>query len=84
MSEQSEANKIWENQVEFLKSNSYTEFLGINGEPIEFEWSIFPGFYVIGDDPENLQDRNIEPENFEGRIVFMSMFNDTDWMEREN
>ena len=29
-------------QEEFLKSNSYRELLGIDGEPIEFEWNIFP------------------------------------------
>ena len=28
---------------------------------------------------KNLQDQNIEPEHFQGRIVFMSMFDDIAW-----
>ena len=34
-----------EGQVEeFKMSASYKELTGIGGEPIEFEWNIFPGF----------------------------------------
>ena len=41
MSDHTEANRRWDNQVEeFRQSNSYREFLGIDGEPIEFEWNI--------------------------------------------
>ena len=44
MSDHSEANRRWENQVaELLQSNSYRELHGIDGEPIEVEWNIFPG-----------------------------------------
>ena len=33
----------WEGQVEeFKMSASYKELLGIDGEPIEFEWNILP------------------------------------------
>ena len=41
----------------------------------------------IGNPPENpeyLQDQNIEPETFTDRIIFMSMFNDTEWTRRGN
>ena len=31
---------------------------------------------------KDLQDRNIEPEKFEDRIIFMSMFNDIRWTKR--
>ena len=38
MSEHSEANQIWENQIEeFRQPISYREIHGIDGEPIEFE-----------------------------------------------
>ena len=30
-------------------SLSYKELLGIGGEASEFEWNIFPGFFVIAD-----------------------------------
>ena len=51
LSDHSEANRRWENQVEeFRQSNSYRELHGIDGEPTEFEWNIyFPLTYVIGD-----------------------------------
>ena len=32
----------------------------------------------------DLQERNIEPEKFEDRIIFMSMFNDIEWTQRGN
>ena len=32
----------------------------------------------------DLQNQNIEPENFEGRMIFMSMFNDIDWTSSGN
>ena len=48
---------------------------------------IFRRTYFIGDppeDPKDLKDRNIEPENFEDQITFMSMFSDMDWTKRGN
>ena len=33
---------------------------------------------------EDVQDRSIEYEDFEDRIIFMSMFNDIDWTKRGN
>ena len=50
------------------------------------EWDIHPGrtsLEILQKSQKNLQDQNIEPENFEGRIIFMSM-NDIDWTERGN
>ena len=46
---------------------------------------IFPRFYVIGNSPKdskNLQDRIFEPENFEDRIIFMTMFNGIEWTKK--
>ena len=43
MQEHSEANQRWNHPLEeFPQSNSYREFFGIDEEPIEFEWNIFP------------------------------------------
>ena len=33
---------------------------------------------------KDLQDQNIQPEKFEDRIVFMSMFDDINWAKRGN
>ena len=70
---------------EFQQTDSCRKLFGIDGQPIEIEWSIFPGrtsleiFHKIQGD---LQTQNIEPENFEGRISFMSMFDDIEWIKR--
>ena len=60
-----------------LQSKSRKELFGNDGEPIEFEWNISPGLTtveILQKIQKDLQDRNIEPEMFEDRIIFMSMF----------
>ena len=57
----------------------YRDYDGINGEPTEFEWNIFPGFTTLqlcGKVNDLLSDLGETPETFTGRILFMSMFND--------
>ena len=48
----------------------------------------FPRIFVIGNsskDPKDLKEgRNIKPEEFTDRIIFMSLFNDIDWSKRGN
>ena len=47
--------------------------------PKEFEWKIFPGITALGllEKIQNLmRGLQCEPEHFEDRIIFMSMFND--------
>ena len=75
-----DSNEAWKNRVAGIRSeNSYRDYDGINGQPTEFEWNIFPGFTTlqlcdkIGD---LLSDFGQKPETFTGRILFMSMFND--------
>ena len=75
--------KKWKSQIKaFQQSNEYAELSGIDGQPIEFEWNIFPGFTSIEflrKIQEDLEVRRINPEQFEGKILFISMFNDIDW-----
>ena len=57
----------------------YRDHDGINGEPTEFEWNIFPGFTTLqlrGKINDLLSDLGQTPETFTGRFLFMSMFND--------
>ena len=67
------------NSKNFNSSILTKNYFGIDGESIEFEWNTFPGltsleiFQMIQKD---LQDQNMEPEHFEGRIIFRSMFTD--------
>ena len=54
---------------------------------MEFEWNIFPGFNTLqlSHEVKNLLLRLDEtPENFTGRIIFMSMFDDISWGSRDN
>ena len=59
--------------------STFRELQGSDGEPIELEWKIFPGFsalellHTIQKDPE---EKRIKPEEFSDTIIFMSMFND--------
>ena len=39
-------------------------------------------FEILQKIQRDLQDRHIEPEKFEDRIIFMSMFNDIEWTKR--
>ena len=73
-------NYAWEDKLKWFKSSpEYRTFDRIDGEPIEFEWNIFPGFNTlqVSEEVKRLLYRLGEtPENFAGRILFMSMFND--------
>ena len=66
----------------------FTEnFDRIDGEPMELERNIFPGFNTLqlSETVKSLLLRLGEtPENFTGRIVFMSMFNDISCGSRDN
>ena len=62
-----------------IQPEKATETDGINGEPTEFEWNIFPGFTTLqlcGKVTDLLSRLGEAPETFTGRILFMSMFND--------
>ena len=83
-----EAIEPWKGQVAtFRVENSFSELLGLDGEPIEFEWTIFPGFtalQILHKFQSDLQGAHIEPEEFSDRIIFMSMFNDIDLNKKGN
>ena len=54
---------------------------------MEFEWNIFPGFTTLQlchKVQELLLRSNDTPENFTGRIIFVSMFNIISWGSEDN
>ena len=56
--------------------------MGIDGEAIEFELKHFRGFSslsILQEIQKDLARKNIQPEEFKDRIIFMSMFNDIHW-----
>ena len=75
-----ESNKAWKERIGWIVTDkSYRDYDGINGEPTEFEWNIFPGFttwQLCGKVNDLLSDLGEAPETFTGIILFMSMFND--------
>ena len=61
---------------------SYKDAVGLDGEAIELEWKIRPRVTILTILKEIQMDmgrKNIEPEKFKYRIIFMSMFNDIEW-----
>ena len=59
----------------------------IDGEPMGFEWNIFPSFYTlqISEELKRLLFKFGEtPNKFTGRILFMSMFNDISCGTKDN
>ena len=67
--------------------SKYRNFDRIDGEPMEFEWNIFQGFNTLqlNEEVKSLLYRlGDTPENFTGRITFMSMFNDISCGTKDN
>ena len=78
-----QSNTAWEERLAWFKSSQeYRNLDRIDGEPIEFEWNIFIGFTTLQlrhKVQELLLRLGETPENFTGRIIFMSMFSDIIW-----
>ena len=83
MNENPQSNIAWEDKLTWFKISPEYRALGkIDGEPMEFEWNIFPGFTTLqlcNKVQELLSILSVQPENFTGSIIFMSMFNDISW-----
>ena len=69
-----ESNEAWKKRIEWITTDkSYRDYDGINGEPTEFEWNIFPGFTTLqlcGKVTDLLSRLGEAPETFTGRILF--------------
>ena len=75
-------NTAWEQQLDCFKDSSqYRTLDTIDGEPMEFEWNMFQGFTTLQpvQEVQKFMTKMSEPEQFQGRIIFMSMFNDIIW-----
>ena len=81
------SNTVWERQLEWFKDSfQYRTLDTIDGEPMEFEWNIFPGFSTLAlvSEVQKFMSNMGEPEQFQGRMIFMSMFNDITWRNKDN
>ena len=88
INENPQSNIAWEDRLTWFKSSSeYRTLDRIDGEPMEFEWNIFPEFTTLQlchKVQELLSRLSITPEKFTGRIIFMLMFNDISWGSKDN
>ena len=81
------SNTVWEQQLGwFNDSSQYRTLDTIDGEPMEFEWNIFPGFSTLElvREVQKFMNKMSEPEQSQGRIIFMSMLNDITWWNKDN
>ena len=53
---------------------------------MEFEWNIFTGFTTLElvEKVQKFMKKMSDPAKFQGRIIFMSMFNDIIWGSEDN
>ena len=86
--ENTQSNTAWEQRLEWFKSSPENRNLDrIDGEPMESERNIFPRFTTLqlSQEVKSLLLRLDEtPDNFTGKIIFMSMSNDISWGSRDN
>ena len=61
--------------------NHFKDMNRIDGQPMKFEWKISPRLTTMGilNRVQQMEELQCEPENFTGRIIFMSMYNDIEW-----
>ena len=81
------SNTVWEEQLVWFKdSPQYKTLDTIDGEPMEFEWNIFPGFTTLQliSKVQEFMIKMGDPPQFQGRIIFMLMFNDISWRSEDN
>ena len=82
MNENPTSNIAWEQRLEWFKSTpEYRTLDRIDGEKMEFEWNVFPGFTTLQlcHKVQEFMSETGDPSEFKGRIIFMSMFNDILW-----
>ena len=88
MNENPQSNYAWEDRLTWFKSLPEDRTLDtIDGESMEFEWNIFPGFttlHLCHKVQELLSRLSVTLEKFTGRIIFMSMFNNISWGSKDN
>ena len=87
MNENPQSDYAWEDRLTRFKSSSqYRALDTIDGEPMEFEWNIFPGFTTLQlvREVHEFMIKMGDPSQFKGRIIFMSMFNNISQGSKDN
>ena len=84
MNENPLSNIVWEDKLTWFKSSSFEHnWLWANGIWVEY-FSGSTTLQLCNRVQQFLSKMSEKPEEFTGRIVFMSMFNDISWWSKEN
>ena len=81
------SDSAWEEKLTWFKDSPQNRTLDtIHGEPMDFEWNIFPGFTTLQlvRQVHEFMTKMGDPAQFKRRIIFMSMFNDIIWRSEGN
>ena len=87
MNQNPTSNTVWWQQSDCFKdSPQYRTLDTIVGEPMEFEWNSFPRFTTLQlvQEIQKFKNKMSDPDQFQRRIIFMSMFNDIIWRIKDN
>ena len=87
MNQNPTSNSAWEEKLSWFKSTpQYRTLDTVDGEPMEFEWNIFPGFTTLQlcNKVQEFMSKMGDPSEFKGRVIFTSMFNDISWGSEDN
>ena len=87
MNQNPTSNSAWEEKLSWFKDSPQYRILDtIDGELMEFEWNIFQGFTTLQlvDEVHEFMNKMGDPAQFQGRIIFMSMFNGIIWRTKDN
>ena len=82
VNENPQSNIVWEEKLTWFKSSSqYRALDTIDGELMEFESNIFPGFTTLQlcNKVQEFVSKMSDTSQFKGPIIFMSMFNNISW-----
>ena len=88
MNQNRQSNTDWENKLTWFKSSpQYRTLDTIDGEPMKIRVEYCKGFttlQLVHEVQEFVSKMCKQPEEFAGRIIFMSMFNDISWRSKDN
>ena len=71
----------------FMNSSKCREMDRIDGEPMEFEWKNIQGFttlQILAEIQNMMTETQCELKQFQGRMIFISMFHDIVWVKEGN
>ena len=78
------SGELWEQGrlAYFVSFKEYRELFDIARDPFVFEWRIGPTHttgQLFGDVQKMVDENEVHPFHFKGRIIFTSMYSDLDW-----